>query len=138
MPQEKLLGEVAIDIAEEDMEVLVERPPGKKAEKKRERKRKSMKGKDGEINIALTKMTEDKATSMEERRQCVLKAERERAVTFELKKKKFEVKMMLLDLSNLNAMQQEYFGAIQLKILEEWRSHSGDTSTFPSTPYGGV
>ncbi|KAG6661275.1 hypothetical protein CIPAW_03G162700 [Carya illinoinensis] len=98
-------------------EVLIDRPQGKKAEKDRERKRKSIEGKDGEIKIALAKMTEDRAMSMEERRQGVLKADRERAATFELKKKKFKAKMMLLDLSNLNVMQQEYFGAFQLKIF---------------------
>ncbi|KAG7994851.1 hypothetical protein I3843_01G079600 [Carya illinoinensis] len=112
--------------------------PSLKPEKERERKRKSMEDKDGEIKIALAQMTGDRATSMEERRQGVLKADRERAATFELKKKKFKAKMMLLDLSNLNAMQQEYFGAIQLQIFEEWRSHSGGTSTSPSTPYGSV
>ncbi|KAF5460555.1 hypothetical protein F2P56_020419, partial [Juglans regia] len=51
-PQEKYVGEVDVDLAEEDLEVLTERPPGKKVEKERERKRKSMEGKEVEIKKA--------------------------------------------------------------------------------------
>ncbi|XP_018809683.2 glutathione S-transferase T3-like [Juglans regia] len=135
---EKVFGEVAVDIADDDVEILTERPPGKKAEKEKEKKRKSMEGNNGEIKIALAKMTEDRATSMQERRNSVLKGEIEKSLVFDLKKRKFEAKMMLLDLSGMNAMQQQYFGSIQLKIFEEWRSHSGGTSTSPSTAYGDV
>ncbi|KAG6641642.1 glutathione S-transferase T3-like [Carya illinoinensis] len=138
MSPEKVLGVIDVDHAEENIEVLVERPTGKKAEKERERKRKSMEGNDGEIKTTLAKMTEDRATTMEERRNATLKADLERSAVFELKKKKFEAKMMLLDLSSLNAVQQEYFGYIQRKILEEWRKKIEGTSTSPSTPYGGV
>ncbi|XP_035543637.1 uncharacterized protein LOC118347706 [Juglans regia] len=74
-PQEKYVGEVDVDLAGEDLEVLTERPPGKKAEKERERKRKSMEGKEVEIKTALAKMTEDRATTMEERRNAMLKAD---------------------------------------------------------------
>ncbi|KAG6655639.1 hypothetical protein CIPAW_05G230600 [Carya illinoinensis] len=132
---EKVSNVIDIDQAEEDIEVFAERPPGKKTEKERERKRKSMEGNDGEIKTALAKMTEDRATTMEERRSANLKASLERSAKFELKKRKFEANMMLLDLSGLNAMQQEYFGYIQRKIFEEWRKDSGGTSTSPSTPY---
>ncbi|KAG6650232.1 hypothetical protein CIPAW_06G027900 [Carya illinoinensis] len=135
---EKVTNIVDVDQAEEDIEVLAERPPGKKAEKERERKRKSMEGNDGEIKTALAKMTEDRATTMEERRNATLKADLERSAIFELKKKNYEAKMMLLDLSTLNAMQAEYFGYIQRKIFEEYRKEIGWTSTSPSTPYGGV
>ncbi|KAG6661681.1 hypothetical protein CIPAW_03G191400 [Carya illinoinensis] len=135
---EKVSYVVDVDQAEEDIEVLAERPPGKKAEKERERKWKSMEGNDGEIKIASAKMTEDRATTMEERRDATLNADLERSVAFELKKKKFEAKMMLLDLSGLNAMQQEYFGYIQRKLFEEWRKDIGGTSTSQSTSYGGV
>ncbi|KAF5470545.1 hypothetical protein F2P56_011049 [Juglans regia] len=73
-PQEKYVGEVDVDLAEEDLEVLTERPPGKKAEKERERKRKSMEGKEVEIKTALAKMTEDRATTMEERRNAMIRS----------------------------------------------------------------
>ncbi|KAG6667396.1 hypothetical protein CIPAW_01G098300 [Carya illinoinensis] len=59
----------------------------------------------------------DRETTKEEHRNAELKADLERSAAFELKKKKFETKMMLLDLSGLNAMQQEYFGHIQLKFF---------------------
>ncbi|KAG6650219.1 hypothetical protein CIPAW_06G026600 [Carya illinoinensis] len=85
---EKVTNIVDVDQAEEDIEVLAERPPGKKAEKERERKRKSMEGNDGEIKTALAKMTEDRATTIEERRNATLKADLERSAIFELKKKK--------------------------------------------------
>ncbi|KAG6655834.1 hypothetical protein CIPAW_05G244800 [Carya illinoinensis] len=131
---EKVTNVVDVDQAKEDIEVLVERPPGKKAEKERERKRKSIEGNDGEIKTALAKMTEDRATTMEERRNATLKADLERSAAFKLKKKKWEAKMMLLDLSGLNAMQQEYFSYIQRKIYEEWRKDIGGTSTC-NTPF---
>ena len=54
-------------------------------------------------------MTEDRATCMEKRRNDVLKADHERYASFELKKKKFEAKMMRLDLVGMNAMHQKYF-----------------------------
>ncbi|KAG6635195.1 hypothetical protein CIPAW_11G025900 [Carya illinoinensis] len=106
MSPKKMSNVIDVDKAEEDIEVLAERPPGKiKADKERKRKQKSMEGNDGEIKTALTKMTEDRATTMEDRRNATLKADLERSVAFELKKK-FETKMMLLDLSGLNAMHQ--------------------------------
>ncbi|KAF5465074.1 hypothetical protein F2P56_015105 [Juglans regia] len=142
-PQEKYVGEVDVDLAEE--EVLTERPPGKKVEKERERKRKSMEGKEVEIKTALAKMTEDRATTMEERRNAMLKADEKSEKIFELKKKKFELeqknfelKIMMLDVRGMNAMQQEYFSNIQLAIFKDSKSHSGCTSTSPSTPYGGI
>ncbi|KAG6667900.1 glutathione S-transferase T3-like [Carya illinoinensis] len=136
---EKVTNVVDVDQAKKDIEVLPERPPGKKAEKEMERKRKFMEGNDGEIKIVLAKMTEDRATTMEERRNATLKADLERLAVFELKKKKkIEVKMILLDLSSLNAMQQEYFGYIQRKIFEEYLKDTGGISTSPSTPYRGV
>ncbi|XP_042991164.1 uncharacterized protein LOC122318094 [Carya illinoinensis] len=135
---EKVTNVVDVDQAEEDIEVLAERPPGKKAEKERERKRKSMEGNDSEIKTALAKMIDNRVTTMEKRKNATLKADLERSTAFELKKKKWEAKMMLLDLSGLNAMQQEYFDYIQWKIYEEWRKDIGGTSTSPSTPYGCV
>ncbi|KAG6650555.1 hypothetical protein CIPAW_06G051800 [Carya illinoinensis] len=114
---EKVFGVIDVDHAEEDIKVLAERPPDKKAEKERERKRKSMEGNDSEIKIALAKMTESRATTMEKRRNATLKAELERSAAFELKKTKFEANMMLPDLSGLNARQQEYFSYIQRKIF---------------------
>ncbi|XP_035547362.1 glutathione S-transferase T3-like [Juglans regia] len=74
-PQEKYVDEVDVDLAEEDLEVLTERPPGKKAEKERERKRKSMEGKEVEIKTSLAKMTEDRVMTMEEQRNAMLKAD---------------------------------------------------------------
>ncbi|KAF5444960.1 hypothetical protein F2P56_034051, partial [Juglans regia] len=68
-------GEAALDTVEENIEVFAERPQGKKIEKERERKRKSMEGKESEISISLAKMTEDRATTMEERRNAQLKAD---------------------------------------------------------------
>ncbi|KAF5480572.1 hypothetical protein F2P56_001311 [Juglans regia] len=97
-PQEKYVGEVDVDLAEEDLEVLTERSPGKKVEKERERK--SMEGKEVEIKTALAKMTEDRATTIEERRNAMLKADE--------------------------------------KSEKDSKSHSGCTSTSPSTPYEGV
>ncbi|XP_041025354.1 uncharacterized protein LOC121265746 [Juglans microcarpa x Juglans regia] len=99
--------------------VLIERPPGKKAEKERERKWKSMEGKEVEIKTALAKMTEDRTTTMEERRNAMLKAGEKSEKVFELKKKKFELeekkfelekknfelKIMILDVRGMNAMQ---------------------------------
>ncbi|KAG6661769.1 hypothetical protein CIPAW_03G198300 [Carya illinoinensis] len=120
MSPEKVFGVIDVEQAEEDIEVLVERPPSKKAEKEREKKRKSIE------------------TTMEEHRNVTLKADLERSVAFELKKKKLKAKIMLLDLSGLNVMQQEYFFYIQRKMFEAWRKDIRDTSTSPSTPYGGV
>ncbi|XP_035543643.1 glutathione S-transferase T3-like [Juglans regia] len=68
-------GEAALDTVEENIEVFAERPLGKKTEKEMERKRKSMEGKESEISISLAKMTEDRATTMEERRNAQLKAD---------------------------------------------------------------
>ncbi|KAG6668568.1 hypothetical protein CIPAW_01G179900 [Carya illinoinensis] len=78
----KVTNVVDVDQAEEDIEVLAERPLGKKAEKERERKRKSMEGNDGEIKTALAKMTEDRAMTMEERRNATLKADLEISAVF--------------------------------------------------------
>ncbi|KAF5441899.1 hypothetical protein F2P56_037149 [Juglans regia] len=135
-------GEAALDTVEENIEVFAERPQGKKIEKERERKRKSMEGKESEISISLAKMTEDRATTMEERRNAQLKADEKSEKIFELKKKKFELekkkfegKMMMLDLRGMNAMQQEYFRNIQVAIFEESKSHSGGRSNSHSTPY---
>ncbi|KAF5446120.1 hypothetical protein F2P56_031773 [Juglans regia] len=135
-------GEAALDTVEENIEVFAERPLGKKTEKEMERKRKSMEGKESEISISLAKMTEDRATTMEERRNAQLKADEKSEKIFELKKKKFELekkkfesKMMMLDLRGMNAMQQEYFHNIQVAIFENSKSHSGGRSNSPSTPY---
>ncbi|KAF5441815.1 hypothetical protein F2P56_037138 [Juglans regia] len=135
-------GEAAIDTMEENMEVFTERPLGKKTEKEKERKRKSMEDKESKISISLAKMTEDRATTMEERRHAALKADQRSEKIFELKKKKFELekkkfecKMMMLDLRGMNAMQVEYFRNIQLAIFEDSKFHSGDRSNSPSTPY---
>ncbi|XP_041025425.1 glutathione S-transferase T3-like [Juglans microcarpa x Juglans regia] len=84
-------GEVAIDTVGENMEVFAEGPLGQKYEKERERKQKSMEGKESKISISLAKMIKDRATTMEERRNAALKADKKSEKVFELKKKKFEL-----------------------------------------------
>ncbi|KAF5480244.1 hypothetical protein F2P56_001007 [Juglans regia] len=84
-------GEAALDTVEENIEVFAERPLGKKIEKERERKRKSMEGKESEISISLAKMTEDRATTMEERRNAQLKGDKELACTDGKKHVKFYI-----------------------------------------------
>ncbi|KAF5468412.1 hypothetical protein F2P56_012564 [Juglans regia] len=102
-------SEVASHIVEENVEVLGERPLGKKAEKKREMKQKSWEGHDTEINMGLARMTDDRHRCMVEQRTTVLKADHDRSAEFELTKKKFETKMMRLDLAGMNVTQQKYF-----------------------------
>lgn len=138
MPQ----GEVVVDTVEVNMEVFAKRPQGKKAKKEREKKSKSMEGKESKISISLAKMTEDRATTMEEWRNVALKADQksekvfeQKKKKFELEKKKFEGKMIMLDLRGMNAMQQKYFRNSQLAIFEESKSHSGGRSNSHSTPY---
>ena len=101
-----------------------------------------MEDKEVEIKTALAKMTEDRATTMEERRNAMLKADERNDKIFELKKKKFELekkkfecKMIMLDLRGMNAMQVQYFRNIQLAIFEDSKSHSGGRSNSHSTPY---
>lgn len=57
------------DIVGENIEVIIERLPGKKAEKERERKRKGREALDSKFHAALTWMRKDRIMCMVERIQ---------------------------------------------------------------------
>lgn len=88
----------------ENMEVLVERPLGKKAKKEREWKRKSQNFNDIDIKMALARMKDDRQLCMMERKVAVMKADDSFTKQHELEKKKFEVNIMSLDLVGMNAV----------------------------------
>ncbi|KAG6647748.1 glutathione S-transferase T3-like isoform X1 [Carya illinoinensis] len=132
----------------EDMEnvpVDCERPPGKKAEKVREKERKCNERQNLVIKEALSQMTEDRRTCMMERRESQLKyenersellllkkrkldleikAEEDRSNLVTLKKRKVDIEIMSKDIDTLNGVQQEYFHNLQMEIIEEQRNRA--------------
>ncbi|KAF5459558.1 hypothetical protein F2P56_019497 [Juglans regia] len=96
------------DTVEENVEILIERPPGKKVKKENLRKWKSWESCDAKFNMALAGMTENRRLCMVERRAWVMKANRDGGAQLELEKNKFEAEMMSKDLASMNAMQQDY------------------------------
>ncbi|XP_035545904.1 uncharacterized protein LOC118348409 [Juglans regia] len=117
MAESTPLGDDTID---DNVEVIFERPPGKKAEKERERKRKAAESYDAEFVEALTCMTNDRAVFMSERRQATSKLDVDRAQLLVEKKRrndtenrKIDIEIMKIDLAGMNGMQREYFLNIQ-------------------------
>ncbi|XP_042983405.1 glutathione S-transferase T3-like [Carya illinoinensis] len=74
----------------ENVPVDCERPPGKKAEKVREKERKCNERQNLVIKEALSQMTDDRRTCMMERRESQLKYENERSELLFLKKIKLD------------------------------------------------
>ncbi|KAG6629961.1 glutathione S-transferase T3-like [Carya illinoinensis] len=127
----------------ENVPVECERPPGKKAEKEREKKRKSREREDKEFSEALREMTEDRKILMLERKESLMRVENRNAELLEIKKKKVEMEIkaqeersmilaekkrkndmeiMKMDIGSMNSVQQEYFHNLQMEILEEQRN----------------
>ncbi|XP_035550683.1 glutathione S-transferase T3-like [Juglans regia] len=109
MAESTPLGDDTID---DNVEVIFERPPGKKAEKERERKRKAAESYDAEFVEALTCMTNDRAVFMSERRQATSKLDVDRAQLLVEKKRrndtenrKIDIEIMKIDLAGMNGMQ---------------------------------
>ncbi|KAG6624740.1 hypothetical protein CIPAW_16G048900 [Carya illinoinensis] len=97
------------DMLDDNVEVIHERPPGKKAAKEKERKRKSRDEIDVEFNHALARLTTNRNTFNVERKEFYSKVERNRDEHLALKKKKFEAKIMKLDIDGMKPKQQIYF-----------------------------
>ncbi|KAG6652179.1 hypothetical protein CIPAW_06G165900 [Carya illinoinensis] len=83
----------------ENVPVDCERPPGKKAEKVREKERKC-----------------------NERQNLEIKVEEDRSNLVTLKKRKVDIEIMSKDIDSLNGVQQEYFHNLQMEIIEEQRN----------------
>ncbi|XP_041004100.1 uncharacterized protein LOC121249455 [Juglans microcarpa x Juglans regia] len=98
---------VGDDTVGENVEIIIERPPGKKAEKKRERMRKATEASDSEFHASLTQMYEDRDMFMRERRQEASKANSDRSELVAEKKRRTDMEIMKLDLAGMNAMQRE-------------------------------
>ncbi|KAF5453007.1 hypothetical protein F2P56_027954 [Juglans regia] len=128
------------DTINDNVEVIFERPPGKKAEKERERKRKAAKSYDAEFVEALTCMTNDRAAFMYERRQATSKLDADRAQLLAEKKRrndtenrKIDMEIMRMDLAGMNGMQREYFLNLQKEVFEKSMkrfSSSSQSSSF--------
>lgn len=131
-------SQVADNTVDENMKVLGERPPGKNAEKKMERKQMFQESNDVKFNMALARMTENRHMCMVERRAAVMKADHDRSQQLELKKKKFEPKIMRLDLVGMNVMQQDYFLNLQREIYKASKNNYGATSISPFTHRGDL
>ncbi|KAF5470881.1 hypothetical protein F2P56_011368 [Juglans regia] len=116
----------------ENVEVIIERPPGKKTEKKRERMRRATEASDSEFHASLTQIHEDRVMFMRERRQEAIKANSDRSELVSEKKRKTDMKIIKLDLAGMNAMQREYFQNLQKEIFEESKRRFSSTSTSPS------
>ncbi|KAF5444698.1 hypothetical protein F2P56_033811 [Juglans regia] len=97
------------DILDDNVEVILERPPGKKAAKDKERKRKCRDDVDDEFTHAIARMTAERNTFRIERREFNSKQERDRNEHLALEKKKFEAEIMKLDLDGMKPKQQLYF-----------------------------
>ncbi|XP_035544881.1 uncharacterized protein LOC118348067 [Juglans regia] len=128
------------DILDDNVEVILERSPGKKVKKEKERKRKSRNDVDAEFKHALARMNADRNTFMVERREFYSKQERDRNEQLALEKKKFEAKIMKLNLDGMKPKQQLYFQRLQDEIFDALMSKSAITSPSedPSTPLRGV
>ncbi|XP_035544568.1 uncharacterized protein LOC118347973 [Juglans regia] len=103
------LGDDTID---DNVDVIFERPPGKKTEKERERKRKAAESYDAEFVEALTCMTNDRVVFMSEIRQATSKLDADRARLLMEKKRrndtenrKIDIEIMKMDLAGMNGMQ---------------------------------
>ncbi|KAG6624250.1 hypothetical protein CIPAW_16G013100 [Carya illinoinensis] len=102
----------AIDVEEnESMSTNLEKPLGKKSEKQRERKRKH--------EESCNSQFDEKLSNME---KTAMKADKDMAEIISLKKKKMEMEVMMLNVDNMNAVQQEYFKSIQIEILEKHKT----------------
>ncbi|KAF5463162.1 hypothetical protein F2P56_019098 [Juglans regia] len=123
------------DTINDNVEVIFERPPGKKAEKERERKRKAAESYDAEFVEALTCMTNDRAGFMSERRQATSKLDADRAQLLVEKKRrndtenrKIDIEIMKMDLAGMNGMQREYFLNLQKEVFEKSRKRFSSPS----------
>ncbi|XP_040990968.1 uncharacterized protein LOC121238195 [Juglans microcarpa x Juglans regia] len=106
------------DTISPSIDVNLERPIGKKAEKKRKRQDNTS------SNLAdlVTEMREEKKRANAEKgkeRKELIHLTKER---LDLDQRREENELMRMDTSSLPPMQQEYFHNLQLKILEKQRS----------------
>ncbi|XP_035540252.1 uncharacterized protein LOC118344230 [Juglans regia] len=106
------------DTISPSIDVNLERPIGKKAEKKRKRQDNTS------SNLAdlVTKMREDKKRANAEKgedRKELIRLTKER---LDLDQRREENELMRMDTSSLPPMQQEYFCSLQFEILEKQRS----------------
>ncbi|XP_018818225.2 glutathione S-transferase T2-like [Juglans regia] len=133
------------DTINDNVEVIFERPPGKKAEKERERKRKMAESYDAEFVEALTCMKNDRAAFMSERRQATSKLSERRQATSKLsadraqllvekkmrndtENRKIDIEIMKMDLAGMNGMQREYFLNLQKEVFEKSRKRFSSPS----------
>ncbi|XP_042977933.1 uncharacterized protein LOC122308785 isoform X2 [Carya illinoinensis] len=118
-----VLASNAIDIEEnESMSTNLERPLCKKSEKERERKRKREESSPNQFDEKLSNMESDRRIAMIERREAAIRADSDSVKIISLKKKKMKMEIMMLNVDNMNAVQQEYLKSIQIKILEKHRN----------------
>ncbi|KAG6627502.1 uncharacterized protein LOC122296873 [Carya illinoinensis] len=130
------------DTLDDNVEVISERPPGKKATKESVRKRKAGETYDAEFTEALNGMRNDRAIYISKRKQEISKSNSvahdllvEKKRKNDMLKRKIDMKLMKLDLAGMNRMQQEYFLNIRKEIFEESRKQFSSTSPPPSPSF---
>lgn len=85
-------------------------------------------------------MREDRTTCMLERREAIIKADKHRSKLLAIKRRKNDIEKMKrdreitnLDITTMNAMQQQYFFNIQKEIFEESKKQFSSGSPSPSS-----